>query len=357
VAALNLRLHVFFWLGLFAVVIVAMWLLGAVLLPFVAGMAMAYVLNPPTNRLQNLGLPRWAASLMTLSLMVLGFVLLILLIAPVIGAQLAAFIDDLPGYVRRLQALVTDPSRPWLNRLVGDRFVDADKSVGGLVTQGAGIATALLGTVWSGGQAVFSVISLLVITPVVAYYFLVDWPRIIAQIDQLIPRAEHATVVALAGEADTAIAGFVRGQTFVCLLLGLFYALALSLLGLNFGLLIGLISGLISFIPYVGTITGLVLSVGVALPQFWPEWMWIAAVVAVFLVGQFIEGNILVPKLVGDRVGLHPLVLMFALLAFGYLFGFVGLLLAVPLAAAIGVLTRFAVRRYLESPLYARDRR
>lgn len=351
-ASKTIRSHVLFWLGAFAAIVAAMWLLGGVLLPFVAGMAMAYVLNPPTNRLQRFGMPRWVASLIALSLMVLAFVLLILLIAPLIGAQLGAFIEDVPGYVRRLQSMLTDPSRPWLNRLVGDRFVGADKSVGDLVTQGAGIATAFVGTLWSGGQAVFSVISLLIITPVVAYYFLVDWPRILARAEELIPRPEHATVVALARDADTAIAGFVRGQTLVCLLLGLFYAIALSLIGLNFGLLIGLLSGLISFIPYVGSITGFILSVGVALPQFWPEWIWIAAVVAVFLVGQFIEGNILVPKLVGDRVGLHPLALMFALFAFGYLFGFVGLLLAVPLAAGIGVLIRFALQRYLESPLY-----
>jgi predicted PurR-regulated permease PerM len=284
--------------------------------------------------------------------MVLAFVLLILLIAPLIGAQLAAFIDDVPGYVRRLQALIADPSRPWLSRIVGERFSGADKSVSELVTQGAGLATAFLGKVWSGGQAIISIVSLLVIMPVVAYYFLVDWPRIITKLDQLIPRPEHETVVGLAREADTAIAGFVRGQTLVCLLLGLFYAISLSLVGLNFGLLIGLLSGLISFIPYVGSITGFIVAVGIALPQFWPDWVWIGLVVATFLFGQFIEGNILVPKLVGNSVGLHPLTLMFSLFAFGYLFGFVGLLLAVPLAAVIAVLVRFAVRRYLDSPLY-----
>jgi predicted PurR-regulated permease PerM len=206
--------------------------------------------------------------------------------------------------------------------------------------------------VWAGGRAVLSIFSLLVITPVVAFYFLADWPRMIARLDRLVPRQHHATVTALARETDRAIAGFLRGQTVVCLLLGLFYALALSLVGLNFGLLIGLLSGLISFIPYVGSITGLILSVGVALAQFWPDWIWVAVVLAIFLFGQFVEGNVLVPKLVGDSVGLHPLSLMFALFAFGYLFGFVGLLLAVPLAAAIGVLVRFAVRRYVESPLY-----
>ena len=349
---MSLQRHVTFWVAALAVLAVALWLLGEILLPFVAGIVLAYLLNPLANRLERLGVPRWLAALGVVCLVVLAFVLLILLIAPIIGAQLAAFVENIPAYIRRLQTLLTDPSRPWLNRLVGDRFTGADKSVSDLVTQGAGLATAFLGTVWSGGWALISILSLLVITPVVAFYFITDWPRIIAAADRLVPRAHHDTIVELARETDAAVAGFVRGQTVVCLLLGLFYALALSLVGLNFGLLIGLVSGLISFIPYIGSITGLVLSVGVALAQFWPEWIWIAVVLAIFLFGQFFEGNVLVPKLVGDRVGLHPLWLMFALFAFGYLFGFVGLLLAVPLAAAIGVLTRFAIRRYLASPLY-----
>jgi predicted PurR-regulated permease PerM len=203
--------------------------------------------------------------------------------------------------------------------------------------------------VWTGGAFVIGILSLLVITPVVAYYFIQDWPRIVRSAERLIPRSEHATVVGLARETDQAISGFVRGQTLVCVILGVFYAAALSAVGLNFGLLIGLLSGLVSFIPYVGSITGFVLATGIALAQFWPEWIWVVLVMGIFLFGQFIEGNILVPKLVGDSVGLHPLWMMLALFAFGYLFGFVGLLLAIPLAAAVGVLVRFAVKRYLDS--------
>jgi predicted PurR-regulated permease PerM len=349
---MNFRQQVLFWLAIFAFIILTMWLLGDVLLPFVAGIALAYLLNPLTNRLQRYRIPRWMAALIVIAIVVLAFVLLILLIVPVIGAQAAAFIEDLPGYVRKLQALISDPSRPWLSRFVGERFTGADKSAGELVAQAATLATAFLGKVWSGGTALLSIFSLLVITPVVAFYFIVDWPRIIASLERLVPRPQHDTVVKLARQIDAAIAGFIRGQTLVCVLLGLFYALSLSLVGLNFGLLIGLLSGLISFIPYVGSVTGFVLATGIALVQFWPEWIWIVVVVGIFLIGQFIEGNILVPKLVGDSVGLHPLWLMFALFAFGYLFGFLGLLLAVPLAAAVGVLVRFGVQRYLDSPLY-----
>jgi predicted PurR-regulated permease PerM len=174
----------------------------------------------------------------------------------------------------------------------------------------------------------------------------------IRTVEGWIPLNQRDTVRGLAREVDSAIAGFVRGQSAVCLILGTFYAIALTLTGLNFGLLIGLISGLITFIPYVGSMTGLILSLGVAVAQFWPDYMWIVLILGIFLVGQFLEGNVLSPKLVGESVGLHPVWLIFALLAFGYLFGFVGLLVAVPLAATIGVLVRFALRRYLESSLY-----
>ena len=348
---MNFRRQIVFWASIFALTIVVMWLLGDVLLPFVAGATIAYLCNPLTHRLERL-LPRWIAALIVITLVVLFCVLLILLIVPVIGAQLAAFIEDLPGYVRKLQALISDPSRPWLSRFVGERFAAADKSSGELMTQAAALGTAFLGKIWSGGTAVVSLFSLLVITPVVAFYFIVDWERIVKSLERLVPRSQHDTVVKLARQTDAAIAGFVRGQTVVCVLLGIFYAVALSVVGLNFGLLIGLLSGLISFIPYVGSVTGFVLATGIALAQFWPEWIWIVAVMGIFLFGQFIEGNILVPKLVGDSVGLHPLWLMFALFAFGYLFGFLGLLLAVPLAAAVGVLARFGVGRYLDSPIY-----
>jgi predicted PurR-regulated permease PerM len=192
----------------------------------------------------------------------------------------------------------------------------------------------------------------MVVTPVVAFYLIYDWKRMIGALDTWIPRPHYDTVRALARDVDDAIAGFVRGQSGVCLILGSFYAMALTLVGLNFGFLIGLVSGLISFIPYVGSLTGLVIGATVAIAQFWPDYASILIVIAIFLLGQFLEGYVLAPKLVGESVGLHPVWLMFALFAFGYLFGFVGLLVAVPLAAAVGVLSRFALRQYLSSPLY-----
>ncbi len=190
------------------------------------------------------------------------------------------------------------------------------------------------------------------VTPVVAFYLLYDWNRMVATVDTWIPLHQRATVHALAREMNEAIAGFVRGQTAVCLILGSYYALTLTFAGLSFGLLIGLASGLITFIPYLGSMTGLVVAVGVAVAQFWPEYTPILVVLGIFFFGQFLEGYVLAPKLVGESVGLHPVWLIFALFAFGYLFGFVGLLIAVPLAAVIAVLMRFALRQYLASPFY-----
>lgn len=350
-----LRNQVIFWLGAFAVFVLLLWLLSDILLPFVAGFAIAYLLTPTTDRLQRMGLNRLVASLLLITLMVLAFVLIILLIAPLLGNQLASLIDNIPGYVSKLQGLLRDPSWPWLQKLLGSGL-NTDKGMSDLVTQGVGWLTTFSKSLWSGGRALVSLFSLIVVTPVVAFYLIYDWHHMIETVDGWLPRQHRDTVRQLAREIDGAIAGFIRGQTAVCLILGSFYAVALSLAGLNFGLLIGLISGLITFIPYVGSLTGLILSLAVAVAQFWPDYTWILVILGIFLVGQFFEGNLLSPKLVGDSVGLHPVWLMFALLAFGYLFGFVGLLVAVPLAATIGVLARFALRRYLESSLYTGDK-
>jgi predicted PurR-regulated permease PerM len=343
--------QVMFWVAALVVFVLALWLLSEILLPFVVGLAIAYLLTPLTDRLERLGVNRLAAALLMITLVVLAFVLVILLVAPILGNQLTAFIGNIPGYIARLQTLVSDPSRPWLQKFVGESF-SPDKSIGDLVTQGVGWITTFLRSLWSGGRALVSLFSLIVVTPVVAFYLIYDWHRMIDKVDGWIPVHQRKTVRQLAREIDAAIAGFVRGQTAVCLVLGSFYAAALTFTGLNFGLLIGFASGLISFIPYVGSMTGLILSLAVAVAQFWPDWTWVAVVLAIFLFGQFVEGNVLAPKLVGESVGLHPVWLIFALLAFGYLFGFVGLLVAVPMAATIGVLARFGLKRYLESGLY-----
>ncbi|MFD0934248.1 AI-2E family transporter [Methylobacterium trifolii] len=331
------------------------YMLREVMLPFVAGLALAYLLDPLADRLERLGLGRLAASLMILALFVVALVVCLLILVPLAANQVAALVNALPAMVSRLQGIIAERAGPLLQRLGGaDVLNELQSSVGTLATQGGAWLLAFLKSIWSGSQALISIASLLVVTPVVAFYILVDWDRMVASIDGWVPPRHRATVRRLATQIDTAIIGFVRGQTLVCLILGTFYAVGLWLVGLNFGVLIGLIAGFLTFIPYVGTLTGFMISVGVALVQFWPgsDWLHLGLTVGVFLLGQFLEGNVISPKLVGESVGLHPVWLMFALLAFGSLFGFLGLLLAVPVAASIGVLVRFALARYLESRLY-----
>jgi predicted PurR-regulated permease PerM len=339
-----------FWMLALVAGVLALWILREILLPFVAGMALAYLLDPLANRLARIGISRMVASLVIIGAFVLVFVALILIFVPLLTGQLGAFVEKLPTYVQRLQALAMDPNREWLRKILGDGV--ADVQISDLVKQGAGWISTFLKSLWSGGQALISIFSLIVVTPVVAFYLLCDWNRMVTTVDSWIPLQHRDTVHVLAREMNNAIAGFVRGQTAVCLILGSFYAVSLTLAGLSFGLLIGLLSGIITFIPYVGSMTGLVVATGVAVAQFWPEYTPILTVLGICFVGQFLEGYVLAPKLVGESIGLHPVWLMFALFAFGYLFGFVGLLIAVPLAAVIGVLARFALKQYLASPFY-----
>jgi predicted PurR-regulated permease PerM len=341
-----------FWGIGFVALVLVLWLLSDILLPFVAGFALAYMLDPLADRLERTGLSRTISALLILLAFVVLVIIAIAVVAPLLVQQLDAVVQNLPAIVDRIQALISGPGLGWLRNLLGGRIPDVQSSLGAVVGQGAGWMGNFLKSLWAGGSALLGVVSLLVVTPVVAFYMLVDWDRMVAKVDSWIPIQHRETVRELARECDDAVAGFVRGQALVCLILGVAYALALSLVGLNFGLLIGLVSGLIGFIPYVGSFTGFILAGGVAIFQFWPDYLMIGAVLAIFIAGQFVEGNILQPNLVGRSVGLHPVWLMFALLAFGSLFGFAGLLLAVPLAAAIGVLTRFALTQYLESPLY-----
>jgi predicted PurR-regulated permease PerM len=357
-AALNaafrarLRSQARFWIVATLVLAIFLYIFSDILLPFVAGMVLAYFLDPVADRLQRLGLSRTMATLIILFGFVVALALALIIIVPILASQLSDFIERLPYYLSKLQEAVTGFDPSWLERTFGVNLASARQALTSLLAQGFSFVTAVAGSIWNSGVALFNIASLFVVTPVVAFYMLLDWDRMVAKVDSWVPRDNVTTVRAIARDIDTAVAGFVRGQGTLCLVLGIMYAVGLTLVGLNFGILIGLFAGLISFIPYIGSLVGLVLSVGVALVQFWPDYWMIGAVILVFLVGQFIEGNILQPRLVGKSVGLHPVWLMFALFAFGALFGFVGLLIAVPAAAAIAVLVRFGLSRYLHSPLY-----
>jgi len=349
---ISLRSQLIFWACAMLVFIALLWLLNEVLLPFVAGMVLAYLLDPMVRKLQRLGLNRAIASVVIVLLMIVVLVLSVILILPVLGDQIAGFIERLPHYIERVRQLAQESSQTWLGQLVGEKLPEAQKSLGGVASSVAGWIGSFLGSLWSGGKALVSVLSLLIITPIVAFYLLLDWERMIEKVDSWIPLQHRETVRGLMREMDGAISGFVRGQALVCLILGIFYSVALIAMGLNFGLLIGIAAAILSFAPYIGTITGFLIAVGVAVAQFWPDWTMPALAAGIFLFGQFVEGNILQPLMVGKEIGLHPVWLMFSLIAFGVLFGFVGLLIAVPVAAAIGVLVRFLLRQYLASSYY-----
>lgn len=335
------------WGAGFAALLALLWLFADILLPFVLGAALAYIADPFADRLQRLGLSRLLATVV-ITVLALGVgALALILIIPVLIDQVQNAIANAPAFIEWIRALVathlptlSDAESPLRGALDNLRRRVDEWSV------------SVVGSLWSGGLALIDFVTLAVVTPVVAFYLLYDWDRMLATIDDHLPRPHRETIRTLMRQLDETLAGFVRGQLTVCAILGVFYAVALSLIGLQFGLLIGAFAGLISFIPYVGAILGGVLSVGLAAAQFWGQWAMVAAVFAVFAAGQAAEGNVLTPKLVGDRVGLHPVWLIFALMAFGSLFGFVGLLVAVPAAAGIGVLGRFVLERYRQGSLY-----
>ncbi len=345
--ALPVRDQLKYW-GIAIVLFVAvLWFLGDVLLPFVLGAAIAYCLDPVADKLEEWGFGRALSVVVITIFAVLIFVLLILLVIPTLISQTAQLIETAP----QLFAQLRDALTARFPQLMDETSVIRQQlgALGQTIQESGG---ALLNQVLSAAGGIVNVLVLVVLVPVVTFYLLLDWDRMLARIDELLPR-DHAPVIRqLAHEMNRTLASFIRGQGTVCLILGIYYAAALMLVGLNFGLVIGSIAGLLTFIPYVGALVGGALAIGMALFQFWGDWLWIIVVAVIFQTGQLVEGNILTPKLVGSSVGLHPVWLLFALTAFGTLFGFVGMLVAVPVAAMIGVIVRFAIDRYKDGRLY-----
>lgn len=341
-----------FWLGALAAFVAALYLFRGILLPFVAGAALAYALDPVANWLETRGVNRTVAALAIVVLIAILFVAVFVLVVPVLINQLVDFLQQVPSLISRLQTLFG----PWLDsdwaRYLGIDAASLRSSLTGFFANGASIVQTLLSSLLTGGRTVVDVASLLFVTPFVVFYLLRDWHRMTAWIDGLLPRDYVDEIRELAGAMDEKVAAFVRGQMLSGTVLGIFYAAGLVAIGLNYGLLIGLAAGILSFIPYLGFTTGFVASIIIAIVQFWPDWIWLVATVAVFMAGQVLEGYVLQPYLIGTRVGLHPVWLLFALFAFGLLFGFLGLLIAIPAAAAVGVLLHFAIARYQASPLY-----
>ncbi len=349
---MRVERQVLFWLAVLLAVVLALLALKDVLLPFLIGIVIAYALNPLADRLSKMGFNRTVGSGLIVAGLIVVIVVLLVFLVPLLANQLQQMGLSLPGELNRLRGVVES----WAQERLGDRFPDFKAALDRTVADFSGNWSAVAGTiaksVWSQGLAIVNFLSLLLITPLVVFYLLVDWHPMLERIETWLPRDHKATIVRLAGEINDAISAFIRGQGLVCLALGAIYAIGLSFIGLRYGLLIGLATGLLSFVPFVGWALGLLTASTLAVLQFWPDSVPIVQVLGVFALGQVIDAALLSPKIVGSKIGLHPVWLIAALFVFSYLFGFAGVLVAVPVAAAIAVLVRFALEVYLGSTIY-----
>ncbi|MBF0251217.1 MAG: AI-2E family transporter [Alphaproteobacteria bacterium] len=346
--------QVWFWLIGLLLTLAALYVLSGVLTPFVAGLAVAYFLDPLADRMEALLKSRSAAT----ALILLAFFVVVAAVGvalfPLLQNQVTGLVARLPEIVESARGFI-EPHLKHLESELGAEHVKQIKDAAGGFT-GAAVTWVgnVLKSLFLGGKAFINTLSLLLIMPVVAFFLLRDWDVLVTRVDDLLPRASAETIRGQFRVIDATIAGFVRGQATVCLALGTIYATGLTMVGLDFGLLIGLATGLMAFVPYVGMMIGLLVAFGVALMQF-SDLSSFLLVAGVFGVGQTIDAAFLTPNLVGGRVGLHPVWIIFALMAGGALFGFTGVLLAVPVASVIGVLVRFAIGRYQASTLYTGD--
>jgi len=341
-----------FWLVALVTLLLLFWYFQDVLLPFIAGFVLAYFLDPVADRLVRLGLPRIAATALIIASAVLAITGVFVLVVPVLGNQAAKLISEVPALSQQLVAMGNDTAPQWLKDMMNQGGFDLQSSLADYGGRAALWVAGLGSTVWTGSKALLNLASLLVITPVVAFYLLNDWDHLVAKIDSWLPLDHRDDIRLIAHDVDTALAGYIRGQGTVCLILAVFYGLGFTLAGLKSGLAIGLFTGLLAFIPFFGALLGGATALLVGLLQFWPQETALLGVAGILALGQFVEGNFLSPKLVGQSIGLHPVWMMLALLSFSYVFGFLGLILAVPLAATTGVLVRHGLARYLASDIY-----
>jgi predicted PurR-regulated permease PerM len=349
---MRVERQVLFWLGAGVVLILLIGLLGPILLPFVAGIVIAYFLNPAADRLTSWGIPRPIVSILIVAAFLCAIVAALVFVVPLLMTQAQQLAVTLPEEIARVRSLLEG----WAHDHLGTHY-RAFETGFGQVSQAisenwASLAGTLASSLWSQGLALFNFVSLMLVTPLVVFYVLMDWHRLLAKIDSWLPREHAATLRRLARDINDAVSAFIRGQGTVCFVLAIYYSVALTAAGLRYGLLVGLGTGLMSFVPFVGWALGLITATVIATVQFWPEITPILIVVGIFAGAQVLDAGFLSPNIVGQKIGLHPVWLIFSLFVFSYLFGFVGVLVAVPIAAAIGVIVRFGLNAYLDSDLY-----
>jgi len=340
-----------FWVGLLITAIILLGMIQSILLPFAVGIVLAFTLAPGVSRLERWGLRRSLASLAVLLVFLIGIALIFVILVPLIQTQIVQLIGKVPALVSFVQDQVTRGMDLLQQKLPPDQMAKLRDTVGSKLGEALAWLATLFQSVITSSFAIINIVSLVVIAPIVTFFLMRDWDRMLGHIDDLIPRQSLSTVRALAREVSDTLVAFIRGQALVCLILAIYYGLTLSFAGLDSGLALGLLIGVLAIIPILGAAMGFVLAIGLAATQY-GTWRAILTVLVIFGIGQTIEGNFLTPQLVGDRIRLHPVWVIFALFAGAALFGFVGVLLAVPAAAVIGVLVRFAIIRYRESTLY-----
>jgi predicted PurR-regulated permease PerM len=349
---MSVQRQVLFWLFVAVAFFLLVALLKDILLPFVAGMVLAYFLNPLSDALERFGLGRVTSAILIVVVVAVVVAVALILLVPFIANQLRQLTDNLPADLDRLKQAF----EAWVASWLGDRFPmvrpGLERAFDQLSQNWSGALAAVLGSLWNQGLAIINFLSLLLITPVVVFYLLIDWHPMLDKIDGWLPRDHVQTIRRLAQDVNGAVSAFIRGQGTICLILAVYYAIALSIAGVRYGLLIGLATGLFAFVPFVGWALGLLTAGAVAITQGWPNVPLLLTVLGIYVAGMVVDSAVLSPKIVGEKVGLHPVWLIFSLFVFSYLFGFVGVLVAVPVAAAIGVLVRFALELYLVSSVY-----
>jgi len=348
---MNIRTYTGIWLVAIATLIILLVLFQNILLPFVAGLAVAYFFDPVADRLERAGLSRTLATSIITAAFVVAVVLLLIFAVPLLQGQVVDLLNNLPEYFQALRGWAEPLIERWTDKMEPEKGDRAEAVIENFSERAAHFVLSMLGEVWAGGMALVNFLALLFITPVVTFYLLRDWDSIVDRLNKWLPRDQAETIREQARIMDSTLSGFVRGTGMVCMILAVFYAATLSAAGLQFGLAIGLAAGILSFVPYVGSLGGLIICVGLAILQFDEGWR-VAIIAAIFVIGQLAEGMFLTPKLVGDRIRLHPVWVIFAVLAGGTLFGFVGMLIALPSAALIGVIVRYGISQYLESRVY-----
>ena len=344
--------HAAVWLVSLAAFLLLVALLRDALLPFAVGAAMAYFLNPVADALQKVGLGRTFTAILIIGLVAVALAAAVFFLLPLAAGQVRQLAQSLPGDLDRIRVWLEELLQQQLGQSFPGFKSGLERAMSELSQGSSGLIGAAAQALWNRGLALVNLVALVLVTPVVTFYLLRDWPGMLVLIGNWLPRDHEATIRRLAGDIDAAVGAFVRGQGTICLVLGTLYAVALTAIGLRYGLAIGLLTGLLSFIPMVGWSLGLAVAVVVALSQSWPDVTLALYVLGIYFAAMALDAGILSPLIVGQRVGLHPVWLMLALFVFSALFGLLGVLVAVPVAAATGVVVRFARDRYLASSLY-----